>query len=211
MWHLHVYVYVTCDMPIIHTCLQIKFMPSVLCALVSCHMPGKSLTTIGLILANPPMGRVYAPPTTVPVKEEEEEGEKEKEEDEGALLGAGADLSSGYGASTLIVCPLSVLSAWQMQFSTHVKAGVLRLQLFHGPQRAREEASLQGSDVILTTYEVLVSEMSSARDSACGSSSGSGGSNNKKLKQKKRKAGAHLPGVLEGMRFHRVILDEGKT
>ena len=61
---------------------------------------------------------------------------------------------------TLIVAPLSVLANWQAQFLQHAK-GNITITLYHGPGRAKSEGGLCGSDVVLTTYNVLAAEYSS--------------------------------------------------
>ena len=62
-------------------------------------------------------------------------------------------------APTLIVCPLSVLSAWQDQINKHVTPNVLRVLLFHGPNRMRfDEEKLLKYDVVITSYDTVSAE-----------------------------------------------------
>ncbi|EFN54350.1 hypothetical protein CHLNCDRAFT_135608 [Chlorella variabilis] len=60
---------------------------------------------------------------------------------------------------TLIVCPLSVMSNWQMQLEEHTQ-GKLSVCVYHGPDRDRRVASLSSYDVVITTYNILAQELS---------------------------------------------------
>ncbi|KAF7657474.1 hypothetical protein LDENG_00026470 [Lucifuga dentata] len=58
--------------------------------------------------------------------------------------------------TTLIICPLSVLSNWLDQFEQHVRADVnLNMYLYYGSQRNRSKTFLSSQDVVITTYNVL--------------------------------------------------------
>ncbi|XP_075057999.1 helicase-like transcription factor [Mixophyes fleayi] len=58
--------------------------------------------------------------------------------------------------TTLIICPLSVLSNWIDQFEQHVKAEVnLKIYVYYGPERSRDPDILSKQDVVLTTYSVV--------------------------------------------------------
>ncbi|KAM9354767.1 helicase-like transcription factor isoform 2-T2 [Pholidichthys leucotaenia] len=66
------------------------------------------------------------------------------------------DLSA---TTTLIICPLSVLSNWLDQFEQHVDTNVkLNVYLYYGPERNRSSKFLSSQDVVITTYNVLSSE-----------------------------------------------------
>ena len=43
--------------------------------------------------------------------------------------------TSEYSCTTLIVCPLSVITNWQSQIRTHVKLLKLSVCTYHGPER----------------------------------------------------------------------------
>ncbi|XP_028251174.1 helicase-like transcription factor [Parambassis ranga] len=61
--------------------------------------------------------------------------------------------------STLILCPLSVLSNWLDQFEQHVHANVkLKVYLYYGSERNRNKKFLSSQDVVITTYNVLSAE-----------------------------------------------------
>lgn len=60
---------------------------------------------------------------------------------------------------TLIVCPLSVISAWQEQLSLHVYEGTLKLLTYHSQSRNQfTDEELTAADIVLTTYDVLAAE-----------------------------------------------------
>ncbi|WIA37137.1 hypothetical protein OEZ86_014100 [Tetradesmus obliquus] len=79
-----------------------------------------------------------------------------------AAAAAGAAGSSPPAADgprgTLIVCPLSVLSNWQMQLEEHT-AGNLQVAVYHGPERNRSRAWLAQQDVVITTYATLAGDV----------------------------------------------------
>ncbi|XP_078524110.1 helicase-like transcription factor isoform X2 [Lissotriton helveticus] len=68
--------------------------------------------------------------------------------------------------TTLIICPLSVLSNWIEQFENHVRQDVqLNILVYYGADRVREPSELSKQDVVLTTYSVLSFEYGNRGDS----------------------------------------------
>ena len=64
-----------------------------------------------------------------------------------------------YVGSTLIVCPLSVITNWQEQIERHVKRmHRWRVYTYHGGQRVRDVGLLEDYDVVITTYNIVSSE-----------------------------------------------------
>ncbi|XP_029973558.1 helicase-like transcription factor [Salarias fasciatus] len=58
--------------------------------------------------------------------------------------------------TTLIVCPLSVLSNWLDQFEQHVHANKkVKVYLYYGTERNRSQKFLSSQDVVITTYNVI--------------------------------------------------------
>ncbi|CAI9572391.1 unnamed protein product [Staurois parvus] len=63
--------------------------------------------------------------------------------------------------TTLIICPLSVLSNWIDQFEQHVKADAkLNIYIYYGPERNKNPDFLSKQDVVLTTYNVVTHDYS---------------------------------------------------
>ena len=93
---------------------------------------------------------------------------------------------------TLIVCPLTVISAWHDQLTTHFVDGAIVYITYHGPDRSLHTAeSFMNADIVLTTYDVLAYELHSEP-----SDSDSG----KKMK--------HSRSPLEEVEWYRIVLDE---
>ncbi|XP_028420940.1 helicase-like transcription factor isoform X1 [Perca flavescens] len=72
---------------------------------------------------------------------------------ESSVTESADDLSA---RTTLIICPLSVISNWLHQLEQHVRANVkLNVYLYYGSERNRSKAFLSSQDVVITTYNVL--------------------------------------------------------
>jgi SWI/SNF-related matrix-associated actin-dependent regulator of chromatin subfamily A3 len=89
---------------------------------------------------------------------------------------------------------LSVLSNWENQISEHTPSGLLKSVVFHGEGRQERQSVLENADIVVTTFNVLSSELS-------GSSGPSAG---------KKKAKGKLGRLLD-INWKRVVLDEGHT
>ncbi|KAK8067453.1 helicase-like transcription factor [Apiospora saccharicola] len=61
-------------------------------------------------------------------------------------------------ASTLIVAPKSVISAWETQITRHIHVGRVKVLLYHGANRNQHRDTFGDFDVVLTTYDTLRSE-----------------------------------------------------
>uniref|UniRef100_A0AAX7SWA6 Helicase-like transcription factor n=1 Tax=Astatotilapia calliptera TaxID=8154 RepID=A0AAX7SWA6_ASTCA len=63
--------------------------------------------------------------------------------------------------TTLIICPLSVLSNWLDQFEQHMDPNVkLNVYLYYGPERNRSKKFLSSQDVVITTIYTNVLQRS---------------------------------------------------
>ncbi len=159
---------------------------------------GKTIQAIGLILSAPPNGNML--PNRADEKENihSMEGNKKKTSLYSKLLQNRAPTcrpkSDQHGCCTLVVCPVSVMSNWQIQFDKFVNKDILRIELFHGPGRNKLLPSLERGtvDVLIVSYNTLGVEYNHFK---CGNS----GVNLKK----KQKCSS-----IFDIQFHRIILDE---
>lgn len=60
--------------------------------------------------------------------------------------------------ATLVIAPTSLLSQWAAELQRASKPGTLKVMVWHGANRANLEANINGADVLITSYGVLVSE-----------------------------------------------------
>ncbi len=99
--------------------------------------------------------------------------------------------------TTLIVCPVSVMSNWTEQIENYVEEGVLSLRMFHGPNRndLLPEIKNGNVDVLLVSYQTLAAEYSNifAKDGK-----------DAEEPQKKRSRRESIFDI----DFHRIVLDE---
>ncbi|CAL3962539.1 unnamed protein product [Diplocarpon coronariae] len=124
---------------------------------------GKTLQSISLILSNP------------------------KPTDEATI--AERKLPSGLEKTTLVVAPLALIRQWEAEIKDKVSSyHSLRVCVHHGPSRTKRFADLKKFDVVVTTYQILVSEFGSSSEHADGV-----------------KVGCF------GLHWYRVILDEAHT
>jgi SNF2 family DNA or RNA helicase len=124
---------------------------------------GKTLQSISLILTNP------------------------KPTDEALITKR--KLPSGVEKTTLVVAPLALIRQWELEIKDKVTSShSLRVCVHHGPQRTKRFADLKRFDVVVTTYQILVSEFGNSSKDEDG-----------------LKAGCF------GLHWYRVILDEAHT
>uniref|UniRef100_A0A8B9Q2W1 Helicase like transcription factor n=1 Tax=Apteryx owenii TaxID=8824 RepID=A0A8B9Q2W1_APTOW len=68
--------------------------------------------------------------------------------------------------TTLIICPLSVLSNWIDQFEQHTSQDFhLNVYIYYGSDRNKDPAILSDQDVVLTTYNILATDYGIRDDS----------------------------------------------
>jgi SNF2 family DNA or RNA helicase len=98
-------------------------------------------------------------------------------------------LPSGLEKCTLVVAPLALIRQWELEIRDKVESShYLKVYVHHGPQRTKRFADLKKYDVVITTYQILVSEFGSSSDAENGI-----------------KVGCF------GLHWYRVILDEAHT
>lgn len=124
---------------------------------------GKTLQSISLILTNPK-------PTDQPTMTKRK-------------------ISSVVEKTTLVVAPLALIRQWELEIKDKVLSShSLRVCVHHGPQRTKRFADLKRFDVVITTYQILVSEFGNSSKDENGLQVG-----------------------CFGLHWYRVILDEAHT
>ncbi|KAF7517531.1 hypothetical protein G7054_g13779 [Neopestalotiopsis clavispora] len=97
-----------------------------------------------------------------------------------------SDKLQGVESSTLVVAPLALIRQWEAELKDKIADGHhLKVLVHHGPQRTKNFKDLRRYDVVITTYQILVSEYGHTNGSV--------------------KAGCF------GLHWYRVILDEAHT
>ncbi|KAH6972432.1 P-loop containing nucleoside triphosphate hydrolase protein [Ilyonectria sp. MPI-CAGE-AT-0026] len=56
---------------------------------------------------------------------------------------------------TLVIAPLSTLPNWENEIIKHFNSDSIKFTTYHGPKRTEETESLQGCEIVLTTYDVV--------------------------------------------------------
>lgn len=98
-------------------------------------------------------------------------------------------ISANVGKSTLVVAPLALIKQWEAEIKSRVlDSHMLRVRVHHGPQRTKRFEDLKKYDVVITTYQILVSEHGSSSEREDGPQAG-----------------------CFGIHWYRVILDEAHT
>lgn len=96
------------------------------------------------------------------------------------------DKHPGVEKTTLVVAPLALIRQWEAELKEKIDdSHKLKVLVHHGPQRTKRFEDLRQYDVVITTYQILVSEHNHCSDSV--------------------KAGCF------GLHWYRVILDEAHT
>ncbi|KAF2972728.1 hypothetical protein GQX73_g765 [Xylaria multiplex] len=97
-----------------------------------------------------------------------------------------ADKHPGVEKTTLVVAPLALIRQWEAELKEKVEnSHRMKVLVHHGPQRTKRFEDLRRYDVVITTYQILVSEHNSCNSSV--------------------KAGCF------SLHWYRVILDEAHT
>jgi SNF2 family DNA or RNA helicase len=125
---------------------------------------GKTLQSISLILTNPK-----------PKPSDAEEGARK--------------FPAAMDKCTLVVAPLALIRQWEVEIKDKVSSShALQVYVHHGPQRTKKFQDLKKYDVVITTYQILVSEHGSSSDDVDG-----------------------IKVSCFGLHWYRVILDEAHT
>ena len=127
---------------------------------------GKTIQSIALVLTNPR-------PSSTDTKSAIEKRE----------------LPSNVGKNTLVVTPLALIKQWESEIKNRVSdSHKLRVCVHHGPQRTKRFEDLKKYDIVITTYQILVSEHGSSSEREDGPQAG-----------------------CFGVHWYRIMLDEAHT
>ncbi|RDA90397.1 hypothetical protein CP533_1045, partial [Ophiocordyceps camponoti-saundersi (nom. inval.)] len=75
----------------------------------------------------------------------------------------------GIAKPTLVVAPLALIRQWEHEIRDKVdRTHRLNVLVHHGPQRSKKAGEMAGYDVVITTYQILVSEHGKSSDSIDG-------------------------------------------
>ncbi|THH19092.1 hypothetical protein EW146_g2018 [Bondarzewia mesenterica] len=110
------------------------------------------------------------------------------------ILATKEDVPPDYSRSTLVVVPFSVLSNWEKQIQEHCIPGALSYCVYHGTTRSISAQDLKKHDVVITTYQTVVSEYENSKRSTAGAA----GPSKKKIQSS-----------VFDVQWKRVVLDEG--
>lgn len=154
---------------------------------------GKTIMTLCLILINPPPGHTY--PSGAVHKSDKASSSLQKSQT-GALKSVSSETSTKSCITTLIVCPVSVMSNWINQVEQHIKPGVLRVATYQGPNRMRilDDVARNKIDIMLASYQTLAVDYANE----FGDKDKNGAPSMKKMKQTS----------IFSFKYHRIVLDE---
>uniref|UniRef100_A0A914ZRW6 Transcription termination factor 2 n=1 Tax=Parascaris univalens TaxID=6257 RepID=A0A914ZRW6_PARUN len=113
--------------------------------------------------------------------------------------------------ATLVIAPASLIFQWEAEIDRHVKAGRLTVLIFHGAKQKREDdpRRMARYDVVITTYNLLASELGEKPTILGDSDSDSGDGGVVRPKVAVRRRIAKNPGsILAKIAWDRIVLDE---
>ncbi|KAF8512773.1 SNF2 family N-terminal domain-containing protein [Gautieria morchelliformis] len=149
---------------------------------------GKTIQMIALMVTNQRDSRHQLHKPEKQDEDDDEEGTKGK----GKLKAKPKKM--GYGKTTLIVAPASLLHQWREEIETKCQEGLLRVHIHHGKYKLKSVKELRGFDVILVSYQTLTAEFPTKLDPS--------------------EQSGWLPemgGILARMKWFRVVLDEAQV
>lgn len=114
---------------------------------------GKTIQTMALIASTMTSEDASSPKSADTNNEKEATLEEKAEEQEGEYKGR---------KITLIVAPLALIHQWVDEIESKTEPGKLRVLKHHGPNRTKNPAVFRLYDVVVTTYQVVASDMPSS-------------------------------------------------
>lgn len=59
---------------------------------------------------------------------------------------------------TLVICLASIIHQWDEEIRKHTELDALKVLVYHGPKRSRDLKQMMSYDIVLTTYNIILSE-----------------------------------------------------
>ncbi|THU47484.1 hypothetical protein C4D60_Mb09t16010 [Musa balbisiana] len=129
---------------------------------------GKTLTLLSLIATNKPGGFPSSSTSNLQGEDERINSSSGRKSRSGKTViksckrrkldGGEVQKNEALGLkTTLVVCPLSVLTSWITQLEEHTRPRSMKVYLYHG-ERTREPEELLKYDIVMTTYTTLSAE-----------------------------------------------------
>ncbi|XP_053407442.1 transcription termination factor 2-like isoform X2 [Mercenaria mercenaria] len=117
--------------------------------------------------------------------------------------------------ATLVICPASLIHQWKTEIERRCKPGLLRVCMYHGPNREANVLKLASHDVVITTYNIIAKEVELDENDKNGEQpvkddndvedKGKSEGEENKVEDKPRR---NMPNVMR-IAWERIILDEG--
>ncbi|CAO3614644.1 unnamed protein product [Cunninghamella echinulata] len=104
---------------------------------------GKTIQTIGLVVSG----------LSKEQEQEQQEQEQEQEQEQ--------DNKMKKKKQTLIVAPLALINQWASEFKLKTIENCVNVLIHHGPQRTQDYREFEPYDVVITTYQMVASDMPS--------------------------------------------------
>ncbi|GMK57535.1 hypothetical protein CspeluHIS016_0403690 [Cutaneotrichosporon spelunceum] len=115
-----------------------------------------------------------------------------------------------YKGGTLIICPLAVMEQWATECRTKTENGLLKVTTHHGPKRAKSAKELRNYDVVITTFQVLVSEHKAKTTGKSSPGSDSDSDVPLPIKRSRALAKERAPALFD-LKWLRVVIDEAQN
>jgi len=83
---------------------------------------------------------------------------KSKQDDLSFIKEKPKDCKLQFSKATVIICPASLVHQWNKEIEKRVNKSLLKVCLYHGPNREKRIKRLAGFDIVLTTYNICAIE-----------------------------------------------------
>ncbi|WVQ77121.1 hypothetical protein IAR50_006804 [Cryptococcus sp. DSM 104548] len=125
-----------------------------------------------------------------------------------------AEKKAGYKGGTLIICPLAVMEQWATECKTKTSPGILKVTTHHTSSRTKLGKTLEGYDVVITTFATVSSEFGAYEKEMQSRLDDELDSDSDDVAPKGRKKAAKKKAVMSAL-FHvkwlRIVVDEAQN